>query len=86
MDGRDDEAVIAAANDGETARGDRDGAPAGRSRADETLHSDALPDSVRCPFCGGEETEQFAAFGGQASTSQYYCRPCRSVFEFLRWR
>lgn len=58
----------------------------GSSRVDETLHSDALPDSVVCPFCGGDETEQFAAFGGQASTSQYYCRPCRSVFEYLRWR
>lgn len=57
-----------------------------RSRADETLHSDALPDSVSCPFCGRGETEQFAAFGGQASTSQYYCRLCRSVFEYLRWR
>lgn len=57
-----------------------------RSRADETLRSDALPESVGCPFCGGDETEQFAAFGGQVSTSQYYCRPCRSVFEYLRWR
>lgn len=64
----------------------RKGGSGGRSRADETLRSDALPASVPCPFCGGRDTEQFAAFGGQASTSQYYCRPCRSVFEFLRWR
>lgn len=57
-----------------------------RRSASDTLHSSALPESVECPFCGGMETEQFAAFGGQASTSQYYCRPCRSVFEYLRWR
>ncbi len=76
------------ADTGEGERGEapRTGNRAPHSRVDDTLHSDALPESVRCPFCGGEETEQFAAFGGQASTSQYYCRPCRSVFEFLRWR
>ncbi len=56
------------------------------TRAEAPLHSEALPESVQCPFCGGAETEQFSTFGGQASTSQYYCRPCRSVFEYLRWR
>lgn len=66
--------------------GEIDGPGAGRARVDETLRSGALPDSVTCPFCEGEETEQFAAFGGQASTSQYYCRRCRTVFEYLRWR
>ena len=56
------------------------------ARSDTPLVSDALPESVACPFCDGLETEQFSAFGGQASTSQYYCRPCRTVFEYLRWR
>lgn len=58
-----------------------------RSReADEPLGSEELPPTVRCPFCGGTETEQFAAFGSAVSTSQYYCRPCRSVFEYMKWR
>lgn len=60
--------------------------PGETRRSGDTLRSAALPESVECPFCGGTETEQFSAFGGQASTSQYYCRPCRSVFEYLRWR
>ncbi len=63
---------------------DDDAATAGEP--DETLHFDTLPDAPACPFCGGSETEQFAAFGSAASTSQFYCRPCRSVFEYLKWR
>ena len=63
-----------------------DGAPNARRAADGTLRTGALPDSVRCPFCGGEETEQFAAFGSAVSTSQYYCRRCRTVFEAMKWR
>lgn len=52
----------------------------------EPLHTDALPDSIACPFCDGDDTRQFSAFGGQASTSQYYCNRCRTVFECFRWR
>lgn len=57
-----------------------------RRASDEPLHSDELPDSVRCPHCGEEESEQFAAFGSSLSVSQYYCRSCRTVFEFFKWR
>ncbi len=57
-----------------------------RRAADAPLHSEALPDSAPCPFCGGEDTEQFASFGSAVSTSQYYCRACRSVFEYMKWR
>lgn len=53
---------------------------------DETLASENLPESVTCPFCREDDTHLFAAFGGQASTSQYYCRRCRTVFDYLRWR
>lgn len=62
--------------------------PGGRSSRilDTSLRNEALPERVRCPFCGGRETEQFSAFGSAASTSQYYCRPCRSVFEFMKRR
>ena len=50
------------------------------------LSSDAVPAAVECPFCGGTDTEQFSAFGSAASVSQYYCRPCRTVFEWMKWR
>ena len=48
---------------------------------DTPLHSDAIPESVECPFCGQSETEQFSAFGSALSVSQYYCRRCRTVFD-----
>jgi len=64
-----------------------DGGRKGAGRAsDETLRTDALPEHAVCPFCGGRETEQFAAFGSALSVSQYYCRRCRTVFEFMKWR
>jgi len=50
------------------------------------LASEALPAAVECPFCGGSNTEQFSAFGSALSVSQYYCRPCRTVFEWMKWR
>lgn len=56
------------------------------TRPDESLKSSVLPASLPCPFCGGEDTEQFSAFGGQASTTQYYCNRCRTVFECFKWR
>ena len=43
-----------------------------------------MPDAVECPFCGGSETEQFSAFGSALSVSQYYCRTCRTVFEWMK--
>lgn len=57
-----------------------------RRPSDETLRTGELPDSVRCPHCGEEESEQFAAFGSSLSVSQYYCRSCRTVFEYFKWR
>lgn len=56
------------------------------SPVDRTVESDTLPASIPCPFCESEDTAQFATFGGQASTSQYYCNGCRTVFETMRWR
>ena len=52
----------------------------------QPLASRAIPEAVECPFCGREETEQFSAFGSALSVSQYYCRPCRTVFEWMKWR
>lgn len=54
--------------------------------ADASLHSDELPDSVRCPHCGETDSEQFSAFGSAVSVSQFYCRSCRTVFEYFKWR
>lgn len=55
-----------------------------KNPVDRTLRTEELPLSVRCPFCGGLETEQFSAFGSALSTSQYYCHRCRTVFEFMK--
>jgi transposase-like protein len=60
--------------------------PPGRHPADETMRTGALPDEIRCPHCGEEESEQFAAFGSAVSVSQYWCRSCRTVFEAFKWR
>lgn len=65
---------------------DRKGGAAGGASIDESLRTKELPDSVRCPFCETTETEQFAAFGSALSVSQYYCRRCRTVFEYMKWR
>lgn len=48
------------------------------------LHNAALPEAVQCPFCEKMDTEQFSAFGSALSVSQYYCRTCRTVFEWMK--
>jgi len=50
------------------------------------LASDLIPEAVQCPFCAGMDTEQFAAFGSALSVSQFWCRKCRTVFEWMKWR
>jgi len=40
---------------------------------------------AQCPFCKSRETELYALFGSQLSTSQYYCKGCRTVFEYIKW-
>lgn len=57
---------------------------AARRSLGSPLHSDAMPDAVQCPFCLGSATEQFSAFGSALSVSQYYCRDCRTVFEWMK--
>lgn len=44
-----------------------------------------LPASPRCPFCNRVNTELFNAFGSQLSVATYWCRDCRTAFEFLKW-
>jgi|GEM_PF-1183692 len=45
----------------------------------------AVPPTILCPFCQGEETELHSAFGGQLSTSTYWCRECKTAFEWFKW-
>lgn len=44
-----------------------------------------LPTSAPCPFCDGRDTELLNPFGGQLSVAQYWCRRCRTGFDFLKW-
>lgn len=39
---------------------------------------------VICPYCGTGETELLALFGQQLLTVQYYCRTCRTPFEYIK--
>ncbi len=45
-----------------------------------------LPESPACPFCAGRHTELHSPFGPQLSVATYWCRDCRTAFEFLKWR
>lgn len=51
-----------------------------------SLRTEELPQAIKCPFCGGEDSEQFSTFGSSLSLSQYYCNACRTVFEAFKWR
>ncbi len=44
----------------------------------------ALPVSVECPFCGGTDTRLESPFGSVLSVAQYYCRACRTIFEWIK--
>ena len=44
-----------------------------------------LPVNPTCPFCDGSDTELFNPFGSQLSVATYWCRPCKSPFEFFKW-
>lgn len=57
-------------------------AGAGQRQDDEEY---PLPRSVECPFCGGTDTHVQSPFGSVMSVAQYYCRRCRTVFEWVKW-
>ncbi|HSH45740.1 MAG TPA: hypothetical protein VK966_07785 [Longimicrobiales bacterium] len=44
-----------------------------------------LPERVACPFCGGDETELHSPFGTALSVATYWCRRCRTAFEWVKW-
>ncbi|MCI0693500.1 hypothetical protein L0337_16025 [candidate division KSB1 bacterium] len=41
--------------------------------------------SVVCPFCGSTETQQETDFGTTLAYAQFYCRQCRTPFEWIKW-
>ncbi len=43
-----------------------------------------LPGSVECPFCRGTDTHLETPFGSVLSVAQYYCRRCRTIFEWIK--
>lgn len=54
-------------------------------KAKATTAKKADEKAVRCPFCQSTETELYSLFGSMLSTSQYYCKNCRVVFEQIKW-
>ncbi len=44
-----------------------------------------LPENPACPFCEGRETELHSAFGTALSVATYWCRRCRTAFEWVKW-
>ncbi len=44
-----------------------------------------LPRAAPCPFCDGTDTQLLSPFGGQLSVAQYWCRHCRTGFDFMKW-
>lgn len=52
---------------------------------DPEVHVDSMPERPACPFCGSTRTELHSLFGSHASVASYWCRDCRSPFEFMRW-
>jgi hypothetical protein len=44
-----------------------------------------LPERVACTFCDREETELHSPFGTALSVATYWCRECRTAFEWVKW-
>lgn len=55
------------------------------TKPEPDLNDYPLPASVKCPFCNGTDTELQSPFGSVMSVAQYYCRRCRTVFEWIKW-
>ncbi len=46
--------------------------------------SDAVKQTVECPFCGSEKTHLDSPFGPTRCRMIYYCDACRNAFEHLK--
>lgn len=56
----------------------------GRERENRGPDSEELPEGIPCPFCDGTDTEPASHFGSLLMTAHYYCRGCRSTFDWAR--
>jgi hypothetical protein len=43
-----------------------------------------LPEHLECPFCQGRDTELHSPFGSQLAVATYWCKRCRTAFEFIK--
>ena len=61
----------------------------GGNRAGSTMAGLAgelgYPATVPCPFCAKSETELHSPFGSALSVATYWCRGCRTAFEWIKW-
>ncbi len=48
------------------------------------LDEEATREEVACPYCSSTDTEFFSLFGQQLLTVQYYCKTCRTPFEYIK--
>ena len=44
-----------------------------------------LPETLACPFCEGSETELHSPFGTALTVATYWCRKCRTAFDWVKW-
>lgn len=43
-----------------------------------------VPETIVCPQCGSEDTEQLSEFGSTACKALYRCRECREPFDYFK--
>lgn len=48
-------------------------------------HELGYPETVPCPFCETSETELHSPFGSALSVATYWCRSCRTAFDWIKW-
>ncbi len=41
---------------------------------------------VACPACGSEHVTVQSLFGSSASEVMFRCAPCKTVFNWIKWR
>lgn len=62
-----------------------EGAEGVDERDDDALNEYGMPASPACVFCDGRNTELHSPFGTALSVATYWCRDCRTAFEYVKW-
>lgn len=57
-------------------------APGGASAE---LNEYGMPARPGCTFCDGTNTELHSPFGTALTVATYWCRDCRTSFEYVKW-